>query len=178
MSENKAAEAPRKTKIASFRIGKGVKKPAGPAFTMISEYVEVEVKLPEGATENDFQAEFSAAEYIIDNLLQAPQVAAPTEAAASAKPVAPQVKITMTPAEIDAMPWQASKWIRKNDTNRLAQSGEDAWIFEDKVDARLVQMLNEAGKAKLEIPPYSFQRKELGETGAKIITRKTMKTKE
>jgi hypothetical protein len=80
LSENKATETPRKTKIASFRIGKGVKKPAGPAFTMTSEYVEVEVKLPEGATENDFQAEFTAAEYIIDNLLQAPQVAALTEA--------------------------------------------------------------------------------------------------
>lgn len=115
------------------------------------------MKLPEGATGKDFLVNFVGAESMIDQLLEHPKTAAST-AKPCDKPAAPQVKITMTPADVDALPWTASNWIRKDDKDRTAKPGEDAWLKEENADPRLVQMLKE-GHGKLDLPPYNLEHK-------------------
>ena len=167
------AEKPAKIgKLESFRLGKGVTRDIGNG-QWTKEYIEVEVKLPEDATDEDFTANFLAAEYKIDNLLQAPATAAPKEA----KHAVPQPKITMTPDEIDKLPWVASNWVRKDDLDRNARPNEDAWIKLENSDSRLIRMLDEAHGEKLELPPYAFEYKEFADSGQKIIVRRGPKEK-
>jgi hypothetical protein len=140
--------------LERFKLGKGVTREF--EGTWNKEYIELEVKLPEKATDKDFIANFMAAEFMIDQLLEQPKTAAPEKKAAE-----PQVKITMAPAEIDAMPsWIASQWVRKDDGDRKARPGEDAWMKEEECkDPRLLEMLRE-GNGKIELPGvYAFERK-------------------
>ena len=156
--------------LERFRLGKGITREAEGAWT--KEYIEVEVRLPENATSQDFVANFTATEYMIDQLLQAPTTAAPTE-----RPKAPQPKITMTPEEVDKLPWIASNWIRKDDKDRNARSGEDAWIKLENSDSRLIRMIDEAPDGKLSLPSYDFEFKEFADSQAKLIVRREPKEK-
>ena len=167
MSESAAAKI---GTLERFKLGKGVTREAEGTWTR--EYVEIEVKLPENATSQDFVASFTAHEYMIDQLLQAPATpAAPTE-----KPKTPQSRITMTPEEIDKLPWVASSWVRKDDKDRNARSGEDAWVKLENSDSRLIRMLDES-HGKLELPPYNFEYKEFSDSKAKLIVRRGPKEK-
>ena len=160
--------------VESFRIGKGVSK-ENVDGTWLKEYVEITVKLPEGATGKDFLANFVGAEAMIDQLLEAPQTAAPAKTAPAQQPHG-QV-ITMTPEEIDKLPWTASNWIRKDDPNRNARPMEDAWIKLENSDSRLIRMIEEAPDGKLCLPPYDFEVKRFQDSGAKLIVRRGPKGK-
>jgi hypothetical protein len=139
--------------LERFTFGKGITREAEGTWT--KEYIEIEVKLPEKATDKDFVANFTAAEFMIDQLLEQPKTAAPP-----AKTAESQVKITMSPAEVDALPWIASIWVRKADPDRKARTGEDAWMKEEECrDPRLLEMLK-AGGGKFEMPGvYAFEHK-------------------
>jgi hypothetical protein len=159
-------------RLERFKLGKGITQENGDG-QWIREYVEVEVKLPENASEKDLVANFTATEYLIDQLLQPPKTAAPAEK----KPAQPQVAITMAPEEIDKLPWIASHWVRKDDNkDRNARHGEDAWIKLENSDSRLIRMLDES-QGKLELPPYTFEYKEFADSGQKIIVRRGPKAK-
>lgn len=149
MSETKPA-----ANIAGFRLGKGITLDNGNG-SWTRQYIELEVKLPEKAMDKDFTNAFTSAEYMIDQLLAQPQTATPP-----VKSDAAQVKITMTPQEVDLQPWIASKWVRKDEADRKARPGEDAWVKEDDVrDPRLVEMLK-AGNGQFEMPGvYTFEHK-------------------
>lgn len=140
--------------IERFRLGKGITKELEGQWT--KEYIELEVKLPEKATTKDLVSNFTAAEYMIDQLLEQPKTAAPPEK----KTAEPQVKIIMTPDEVNALPWTASQWVRKGDADRKARTGEDAWMKEEDCrDPRLLEMLK-AGGGKFELPGvYTFEHK-------------------
>lgn len=142
--------------IERFRLGKGITKEDHENGQWTKEYIELEVKLPEKATTKDLVSNFTAAEYMIDQLLEQPKTVAPPEK----KSAEPQVKITMTPAEVDALSWIASNWVRKDDADRKARPGEDAWIKEEETrDHRLMEMLK-AGGGKFELPGvYTFEHK-------------------
>ena len=156
--------------LERFKLGKGITREVDPG-TWTKDYIEMEVKLPENASTQDFMASFTATEYMIDQLLQAPAIAAPTE-----KPQASQPKITMTPEEIDKLSWVASNWVRKGDADRSARPLDDAWIKLENSDSRLVSMLDE-GHGKLELPPYTFEFKEFADSRTKLIVRRGPKEK-
>jgi hypothetical protein len=160
--------------VESFRIGKGVSK-ENVDGTWFKEYIEITVKLPEGATGKDFLANFVGAEAMIDQLLEAPQTAAPAQKTTPAQQPA-QVKVTMTPGEVDTLPWTASNWVRKDDPNRNARPMEDAWIKLENSDSRLIRMLDES-HGKLELPPYTFEFKEFADSKARLIVRRGPKEK-
>ena len=156
--------------LERFKLGKGITREAEQGI-WTKEYLEIEVKLPENATNQDFVANFTTTEYMIDQLLQAPATATPTE-----KPKVPQPKITMTPEEIDKLPWIASNWIRKDDKDRNACPGEDAWIKLENSDPQLIRILEE-GQGILELPPYTMELKEFQDSGIKLILRRGPKEK-
>jgi hypothetical protein len=157
--------------LERFKPGKGITREAEGAWT--KEYIEIEVKLPENAFDQDFVAKFTATEGMIDQLLQAPATAAPTEK----KPVQHQPKITMTPDEIDKLPWVASNWVRKGDADRNAKPMEDAWIKLENSDSRLIPMIDEAPDGKLSLPPYEFEFKTFADSSTKLIVRRGPKEK-
>ena len=137
-----------------FKLGKGITRDNGQGVWR-KEYIELEVELPEKSTDKDFSDAFTATEATIDQLLTPPETAAPKTSPGPKQPI-----ITMTPQEVDALPWTASSWVRKEDQDRKARLGEDAWIREDEVkDPRLLKMLEE-GKGKFELPGvYTFEHK-------------------
>lgn len=142
--------------IERFRLGKGITRET--EGTWIKEYIKLEVKLPEKATDKDFVANFTAAEFMIDQLLEQPKTT--VQHSTVQHNATPQVKITMAPSEVDALPWIASIWIRKADLDRKARFGEDAWLKEEDCrDPRLLEMLK-AGDGKFELPGvYTFEHK-------------------
>lgn len=148
--EQQPNEKPTKVGVLiGFKFGKGISKEINEG-EWSKQYIEAEVKLPENATEKDFVANVTMTEYLIDQLLQPPQ----TPEAKEYKPATQQVKFTMTIEEFESQPWQASKWIRKDDGDRNAKQSEDAWMFADKADKRLIDMIKQAGD-KLDFPPYT-----------------------
>ena len=151
--------------LERFKLGKGFTREAEQGI-WTKEYLEIEVKLPENATNQDFVANFTATEYMIDQLLQAPATAAPTE-----RPKAPQPKITITPEEIDKLPWIASNWVRKGDKDRNAKPLEDAWIKLENSASWLIRMIDEAPDGKLSLPPYEFEFKTFADSSTKLIVR-------
>lgn len=57
---------------------------------------------------------------------------------------------------IEAIPWKASKWVRKEDEDRKARHGEDAYVHRSECDFRLEQLIEEAHGKKVVLPPYEF----------------------
>jgi hypothetical protein len=157
--------------LERFTLGKGITREVEGTWT--KEYIEIEVKLPEKASDKDFIANFMAAEYMIDQLLEQPKTAAMPEK----KTAEPQVKITMAPSEVDALPWTASSWVRKDDSDRKARLGEDAWMKEEDCrDPRLLEMLK-AGAGKFELPGvYTFEHKVRSGYATGLIVRHGPKT--
>ena len=142
--------------VERFTLGKGVSQEQNDGC-WTKEYFEVEVRLPEKATEKDCVANFMAAEYLIDQLLEKPKSTAQHSAA-------PQVKLTMTREELDALPWLASKWVRPSDADRMARANEDAYMIEDleNPQEKLNAMVDEAKKMGLKVvdfPPYKLEYK-------------------
>ena len=176
ISENKperigVTDQPKLGRIEGFKLGKGISKENSDG-SWTKEYVELQTKLPEGATDKDFVATFLACEYQIDQLLEQPKTAA-----ATAKPTEQPTRIIMAPAEVDALPWTASQWIRKDDPDRKARPGEDAWAREDEVkDPRLLEMLKTGG-GKFEMPgAYTFEHKVRPGYESGLIVRHAPKT--
>lgn len=158
--------------IERFRLGKGISRENSEGV-WLKEYVEVEVSMPDGATDKDFTANFLAAEYKIDTLLEAPKTAAPKET----KTEKSQPRIVMTPDEINQLPWIASNWVRKDDPDRNAKEFEDGWIKREDADPRLIQMLVECHGEKLELPPYTIETKTFTDSGTTLIVRRGPKAK-
>lgn len=145
-------------KIERFKFGKGVSSEKDGVWK--KEFLEVEVKLPENATDKDFQDEFTAAEYMIDSLLVG--VPGIDNSTASTRPTSPPVRpelmLLMTMEEIEAQDWKASKWVRPMDAaDRRARVGEDGYMPATIADKRLIEMINAAPNKKLTAydPPYT-----------------------
>lgn len=144
-------------KIERFKFGKGVSTEKDGAWK--KEYLEVEVKLPENATDNDFQDEFTAAEYLIDNLLTGiPGISATETHQPEQHDKSKDSPFLMTMEEMEAQDWKASKWVRPMDTaDRKARVGEDGYMPATVADKRLIEMINAAPNKKLIVydPPYT-----------------------
>jgi hypothetical protein len=139
-------------KIERFKFGKGISSEKD--GTWKKEYLEVEVKLPDTATDKDFQDEFTAAEYMIDNMLVGVPGMEKQE-----KPTAKtsnNAMLLMTFEEIEAQDWKASKWVRPMDAaDRKARLGEDAYMPTTVADKRLIEMIKQSPDSKLVLPPYT-----------------------
>lgn len=153
MSHAPTSSAEKPIQLEKFKLGKGVTKEGK------YEYIELEVKLPEGATDKDFETNFMTAEYLIDSLMfNILDVKTPnttpgvTPGAPSAAPALP--KLLMSMEEFEAQGWKASQWVRKDDKDRAARAGEDSYMPTLAADKRLIQMINGAPNRKLELPPY------------------------
>ena len=94
-------------KIVEFRIGKGKTVRPGDAEQWNRKYLELTIRLPEKYTEEDFHVALTRAEYLIDQDLEAPEVAA-----------IPRLDI----ADVDALSW-------KKRNKEPAEPGEFAWLF-------------------------------------------------
>jgi len=79
----------------------------------------------------------------------------------------------ITIEEIEKLTWKRSNWVKKDDPDRNAKLGEDAWIRTNDCDARLLKLINEApkdknGRPKLDLPPYEFS---MTDDGGLVIRR-------
>jgi len=79
----------------------------------------------------------------------------------------------ITMEEIEKLPWKRSNWVKKEDPDRNAKLGEDAWIRTNDCDSRLVKLINEApkdkkGRPELDLPPYEFS---MTDDGGLVIRR-------
>lgn len=134
--------------LERFKLGKGFTKDGK------TEYIEVEVKLPEGATDKVFAENFMTAEYLIDSLMyNMLDVKKPDTTPSAPAAIAP-LKLLMSPEEFEAQVWKASSWVRKDDQDRHAKVGEDGFIPKLAADKRLIKMIDEAPNNKLVFPPY------------------------
>jgi hypothetical protein len=116
--------------LERFKLGKGITREAEQGI-WTKEYIEIEVKLPENATNQDFVANFTATEYMIDQLLQAPATAAPTEKIAEAQGITPEEKPTFDPGKI--------KWTKEEGAKGPFEKSEDVNSLDFK---NLVKDLN------------------------------------
>jgi len=108
----------------------------------------LEIDLPDNCSEETLQATRATHEKMIDEWLR--------------EPIQPVPLAMITMEEIEKMQWKASNWVRREDQDRRARIGEDAWIKREEADYRLEKMIqasprkNKKGKPELELPPYTF----------------------
>jgi len=122
----------------------------------------LEIILPENVQEDALQAIRIGIEQTIDAWLSEPV----------ASGVQPKHQI-ITIEEIEKLPWKRSNWVKKEDPDRNAKIGEDAWIRTSDCDSRLVKLVNEApkdkkGRPELDLPPYVFS---MTDDGGLVIRR-------
>lgn len=129
------------TGIKEFKIGKGTSYPLGQSGndTWIKKYLELTITLPEQYTEEGFHASVARAEQIIDEWLKGAEL--------------PSQVFLME--DIEKLNWHASNWVRKDDPDRKARSGEDAWI--KRGDCARLEGLLQSSNGKVELPPYEFK---------------------
>jgi hypothetical protein len=132
------------SKIASFRIGKGItQKIPGAEYEFTRKYLELEIRMPEQFTEESFLEALTRAEYYIDNFLGAPEVEATK---------IPQLDT----AELDALPW-------KTRDREPAKHGQFAWLFgpgsqsgTEKGAEKLVEAIKASKDGKLVIGDMEY----------------------
>jgi len=155
--------------IERFRLGKGITREAEGAWTKM--YIEVEVKLPENASDQDLVANLTATEYMIDQLLQAPATAAPTEKPTSKPAAMPSPQLPqLDPAELAELPWRTYK------TKENCKPDEAGWIFRNTPGAEaLADLIVQLGKdAIVQMGAYKFEVKFSG-AERQFISRKPVK---
>jgi len=123
----------------------------------------LEIILPESVQGDALQAIRVGVEQTIDEWLSEP-------VASGIKPSKYQL---ITIEEIEKLPWKRSNWVKKEDPDRNAKPGEDAWIRTSDCDSRLVKLINEApkdkkGRPELDLPPYEFS---MTDDGGLVIRR-------
>jgi len=111
----------------------------------------LEVVLPENVQGDALQSIRVGVEQVIDAWLSEPV----------ASGVKPPKYALITIEEIEKLLWKRSNWVKKEDPDRNAKPGEDAWLKTADADSRLIKLIGEAPKGKqgrpeLELPPYTF----------------------
>jgi hypothetical protein len=150
-------------KVMRLTVGRGRTSRPSDAEEWTKEYFEIEMIVEDPAELEVAKANLTG---LIDGWLSSSKHSQP-----AAKP-APRQEITMTPEEIDKLPWIASNWIRRDDKDRNARPGEDAWIKLENSDSRLIRMIDEAPDGKLSLPPYEFEFKTFADSSTKLIVRR------
>ena len=128
--------------VEKFVIQKGKTEPDNKNWIRV--LYTLEISFPTGASEDGLNAVRATYETILDSWLS--EHVAP-----------PMPQMLMLMEEIEALEWHRSNWVKKDDRDRSAKPGEDAWIHRGRHDvSKLAEMINKA-EGKLELTPYTFK---------------------